>query len=102
MKTYVYGFTLIVTDVEIYLYDTEWRLTLVVVAGCFTGWEGCVKISQRYSVQGYKENVLYHIKSAITVIYIYSLYTTDHVALLCAILFHAKVCVMLNAFIYII
>lgn len=35
------------------------------------GFAGWCEISQRYSEQGYKENVLYHTEPAITVIYIY-------------------------------
>lgn len=50
------------------------------------GLERLREISQRYSVQGYRENMLDHTKSAITLIfYLYSLYTTDH-SVSCAIL----------------
>lgn len=85
-ETFVYGSTLIVTDVEIYLYDAVRRPTLDVVPGCFMGCEGCVKYPKDVQCRDMKKNVLYHTKSATTLIYIYSLYTIDHIALSCAIL----------------
>lgn len=47
LKAYVHDFTLIVTNVKIYLYDAEWRPTLDVVSGWIYGlWQMC-EISQR-------------------------------------------------------